>query len=200
VIDHKKHQLICEGVERLHGPRSPIPSGRHLALWIDFACINQDSSPAAELEERMAALIGCCDMLLTPIVDEDHKSWSLPLTFQNAIDDYKAVAWQEYWKRAWCRVEAYLAAAVPVEASKVRAKSYRGGLRAGLEAGRRPHCIFGTKELEKGGPPVFLPPMVNATYEKYLPAKGQLTSEADRPVVRALTTRTTKASRTATAA
>jgi len=94
---------------------------------------------------------------------------------------------QEYWRRAWCRVEAYLAAAVPVPDAQQRALCYRGGLRAGLEAGRRPHTIFGTKEMEEARPPIFLPPMVNATYERYAPAKGDLTSEADRTVVRMLT-------------
>ena len=50
----------------------------------------------------MAALIGVCDLVLTPIEDHTgHESWSLPIAITNGIEDYKAAAWQEYWRRAW---------------------------------------------------------------------------------------------------
>lgn len=114
-----------------------------------FSCINQDGAPAIELEERMASLVGMCDLILTPIVDPMHEEWALPLTFHNGIDDYKAEAWQEYWSRAWCRVEAFLAVSVPIDHSNREntAHKLRGGIRVANDAGRRPHAIFGTKEL-----------------------------------------------------
>jgi len=169
------------------GLASPIPRSFEVALWIDFACINQDGAPAQELEERMAAIIGVCDLLLTPIVDKKESSWKLPMTFDNPIEDYKAAAWKEYWQRAWCRVEAYLAANLPLTEGEERANLFRGGLRSAQLAGRRPHVIFGTKEYRAQRPPMFLPGMVDATFRRYPPAGGELTSEADRPVIRALT-------------
>ena len=58
---------------------------------------------------------------------------------------YKAAGWQEYWSRGWCRVEAMLAAVKAVKAG--RAALFGGALRTSLLAGRRPHVLFGTKEL-----------------------------------------------------
>ena len=99
---HSKYALVCEAVRRLQaGPSSPIPEHFKVALWVDYSCVDQDDSPAAELEERMATLVGLCDLLLTPVVDPEHKKWALPLTFENAIEDCQASAWKEYWKRAW---------------------------------------------------------------------------------------------------
>jgi len=187
VDTHCKHELICEAVARLKGPNSPIPENFKVALWMDFSCVNQDGAPAAELEERMAALIGVCDLLLTPVADSDHASWKLPISFNNAIEDYQAPAWREYWRRAWCRVEAFLAAVVPVESYQERARLFRGGMNVALSAGRRPQVIFGHKEVAENRPPLFLPPMLNTTFHKYAPAKGNLTSEGDRPVIIALT-------------
>jgi len=177
-----------EACERLRGLRAPIPEDMNIALWIDYSCIDQDSAPAEELEERMAALIGVCDLVLTPIEDHaGHESWSLPIAITNGIEDYKAAAWQEYWRRAWCRVEAFLAAAVPVEHEPTRVERFRGGIRTCKQAARRPHAIFGTKELAHDRPPLFIPSLVGATFLKYAPEHGDLTSEADRSVIALLT-------------
>ena len=202
----------------------------------------------------MAALIGVCDLVLTPIEDHTgHESWSLPIAITNGIEDYKAAAWQEYWRRAWsacapcvhgaaptipnphadlrrsqspcphphmpmcwrpiltcpcvgapsphahvlapdqslwesssisrpspdhlptisrrctcrCRVEAFLAAAVPVEHEPTRIERFRGGIRTCKQAARRPHAIFGTKELVHDRPPLFIPSLVGATFLKW---------------------------------
>ena len=47
-----------------------------------------------------------------------------------------------------------------------------------LEEGRRPHVLFGTKELEENRPPIFLPPLLHSAFLKYKPEEGQLTKEA----------------------
>ena len=138
VDTHCKHELICEAVARLKGPNSPIPENFKVALWMDFSCVNQDGALTSWMEELMAPLIGVCDLLLTPVADSDHASWKLPISFNNAFEDYQAPAWREYWRRAWCRVEAFLAAVVPVESYQERARLFRGGMNVALSAGRRP--------------------------------------------------------------
>lgn len=187
VDSHSKHQLIVEGCERMRGTNAPIRPECDIALWIDFGCVNQDGEPAAELEHRLAALIGVCDLLLTPVVDPQHEEWILPLTFTNAIEDYRASAWQEYWSRAWCRSETFLAAVIPVISDPARATLFNGGLKTAHKSSRRAHVIFGSKELEQNRLPIFVPPMMNATYYKYAPEKGYLTCEDDRPVIASLT-------------
>jgi len=185
----RKHELICEAVQRLQGVC--IPLDFHIALWVDFSCVNQDGAPAIELEERMASIIGLCDMLITPVVDLEHEQWEMPFAFVNPIEDYRAAHWREYWGRAWCRVEAFLAAVVPPPMGtgtfQDRSKHFKGGLQKGLADGRRPHVIFGTKELVHDVMPVFLPPMLGVTFSRYDPAQGNLFAEGDRPVIRKLT-------------
>ena len=52
--------------------------------------------------------------MLTPVVDLHHKDWDLGAP-DDLFTSYRATGWQEYWKRAWCRVESFLAAVVPAK-------------------------------------------------------------------------------------
>ena len=113
-----------------------------------FCCIDQDTDPGDELTQ-LDRLLRKCDIILTPIVDPDHASWKAPQTLTPGVGwlvDYKAAAWTEYWTRGWCRVEAMLGAAYPVDDGERRAAFFRGGLKTALLAGRRPHLLYGTKE------------------------------------------------------
>ncbi len=123
-------------------------------------------------------------MVLTPVVDPGHASWELQPTTAGWLDDYKAEAWREYWSRAWCRVEAMLGAAYPVTDAEQRAALFRGGLRTALLAGRRPHLLYGSKEVAENKPPKFLPPLLHGTFAKYKPEDGALTKpEQDKPTI-----------------
>ena len=73
-------------------------------------------------------------MLITPVVDRNHESWSLPQSIKNAILEYKAAAWQDYWLRAWCRVEAFLGSVSPLvedHGASSRSSHFQAGLHAG---------------------------------------------------------------------
>ena len=59
-------------------------------------------------------------------------------------------------------------------------------MKGSLEAGRRPHILYGTKENADRWPPLFLPPMLHSTFEEYNPDKGTLTKEEDRHRIRRL--------------
>ena len=52
-----------------------------------------------------------------------------------------------------------------------------------IAAGRRPMVLFGTKEQEENRTPLFLPPLLNSTFDKYAPEAGALTKEDDRVAV-----------------
>ena len=126
-----------------------------------------------------------CDLMLTPVVDVDHKTWAHPSTATNWFDQYLAPGWKEYWSRGWCRVEAMLAAVKPVAAG--RAELFRGAMKVHLLGGHRPHVLFGTKELEENAPVIFLPPLLHSKFEQYKPELGALTKDTDRVAVQRLT-------------
>ena len=54
-----------------------------------------------------------------------------------------------------------------------------------MEAGRRPHLLFGTRELEEIQAPIFLPPMLHVQLEKYAAHKvlGNLTRPSDKGAI-----------------
>ena len=166
----------------------------------DFSCINQDqASPGDELSLLMVACVSMCDVLLTPIHDPEHWKWELPVSIIDAFkvtphyiarvspshytlhsqQDYQAPAWHVYWQRAWCRVEAFLAAAVPLTIDG-RFRQFRAGLRARLQCNERPHLIFGTKELEESRPSLIMPALDYARLDDYHPRLGMLHDETDR--------------------
>lgn len=158
------------------------------AVWCDFCCVDQDGTPATELCDNMPALIASCDMMLTPVIDQGHEVWTRPPTWTDVFQEYGAAAWHEYWTRAWCRVEAMLAAVRPPTSDQnKRALLFRGALAAAISRGRRPHILFGSKELDLSFPPVFLPPLLNATFQRYKPEQGDLTCEEDRQTIGQLT-------------
>ena len=103
----------------------------------------------------------------------------------NWFDEYLAEGWKDYWSRGWCRVEVMLASVKPV--AEGRAELFRGQMKVHLLGGHRPHVLFGTKELERNAPPIFLPPLLHSYFETFAPERGELTKEADRVAVRRLT-------------
>ena len=190
-----KYRLILEALEKLcGGDTRPIPAGMEVALWIDYCCIDQDDAPSSELQ-NLGNLIGDCDLMLTPVVDVDHASWEYPemsprgrvqgVSPDDLFAQYQAAGWQEYWSRGWCRVEAMAAAVKPVAVG--RAELFCGSLQVAMLAQRRPHVLFGTKELEQERSPYFLPPLLHSAFDQFAPEKGSLTKESDRAAVRWLT-------------
>ena len=184
--DKSKYKLILAALKKLSGTAaSPIPEGFQIAVWLDFCCIDQDGAPSSELEQ-LGALISLCDLVLVPVIDHNHREWSYPARWSNHFEQYKAAGWTEYWDRAWCRVEAMLAAVKPVVDHAERATLFRGAMGNAIAAGRRPWALFGTKEQEERKPPIFLPPLANSTFDTYKPSKGSLTKETDRGLIETL--------------
>ena len=128
-----------------------------------------------------------CDLMLTPVVDPEHALWSLDAS-TDRFNGYKAKAWKEYWERAWCRLEALLAAVTPVQDNTARSKLFNtGALQSACQSGRRPHFVFGTKELDEQKPARGFPSLLNSFFESHSPDKGHLTDENDRELIARLT-------------
>jgi hypothetical protein len=118
-------------------------------MHIHSACVNQDGNPAAELNGSLAKVIGSCDMMVTPIHDKDWQKWSKNLTeIGDALTQYKAKQFEDYLSRGWCRLEMFFNANIPIDKRLERHEVFDGKLRRVMkEEGRRPHLLFGTREL-----------------------------------------------------
>ena len=58
-----------------------------------------------------------------------------------------------------------------------------------MQAGRRPHLLYGTREYKLNGyTPIQLPPLQNSWFDNYNPVKGKLTIESDREKIQQLVT------------
>uniref|UniRef100_A0A0G4G015 Heterokaryon incompatibility domain-containing protein n=1 Tax=Chromera velia CCMP2878 TaxID=1169474 RepID=A0A0G4G015_9ALVE len=184
--------LIVEGCERIASRQQPRVG---TAVFIDYCCLDQDDTTMTEIE-NLDVLMSRCDVVLTPVVDRDHYRWGYNLETErgpsNRFEDYRAEEWHLYWERGWCRLEAMYATAVPLRAG------YSGAERAALfkpcaaahllSLGRRLHCIFGTKEMEKNLPLFALPALLLNHVEGHWPVDGEFTVQRDREVLARLQT------------
>lgn len=143
---HDKFRLVVEAIDKIWGTFAPEMLKCY--IWVDFGCINQDGDPCGELK-HLDLIIQSCDLILTAIVDSGWSSWEKGNSTDGALADYKAEAWQEgYLHRAWCRVEMLYSAYVPLRshAGVKRNSKFRAALRTSLDAGRRAHMLYGTRE------------------------------------------------------
>jgi hypothetical protein len=135
-------------------------------------------------------IVGICDLILTNVYDT--QEWVLPSIYYNIFNDYKSPAWNgndyAYLNRGWCRVEMLYAANIPLEKdSAARMTKFKAGLLSSMQAGRRPHLLYGTKEHKRvGHNPTQLPPLQNSWFDNYNPVKGKLTKESDREKIQQL--------------
>jgi hypothetical protein len=79
------------------------------------------------------------------------------------------------------------AANIPLENDSAgRMEKFKLGLLSSVQAGRRPHLLYGTHEHKKGFYPIHLQPMRNSWFDNYNPVDGKLTKESDRVNIRSL--------------
>jgi hypothetical protein len=134
----------------------------------------------------MAKIIGSCDLMVTPVHDPDWRKWSANVgEIKDALTDYKAQSFSNYLASAWCRLEMFFNANVKVKAD--RARYFGGRLQDEMMTQmRRPHLLFGTRELQRSGDmPVIVRHLRDDEFKKYHPGEGKLTKEQDRQVIRA---------------
>jgi hypothetical protein len=183
--DGQKYKLCVDGIDKI---MKTMASGmQNCYLWLDFGCIDQDGDPAGELK-MLDKIISVCDCLFTPIFDKDHEQWKLPSAVSNMYDDYLSSAWNgqqfSYLNRGWCRIEMFYAVNVPLfEDSSSRYAKFTAGLAYHRSQGRRPHLLYGNKEVVDRRNPIELPPLQNSYYNKYNPVEGFVSVEKDKETI-----------------
>jgi hypothetical protein len=151
--NNDKLKLIFKAIEKIkHGFISDKIT--KIYLWLDYGCIDQDASACLELK-MLDKIIQACDLILTPIFDEAESFPWYDKLFKtglaNIYDQYGSPAWNEgdhgYLNRAWCRIEMFYAANIPlIPSSPHRIQQLKAGLLTSIQAGRRPHVLFGSCE------------------------------------------------------
>ena len=185
---HDKYKLMVAAVEKIMNTLTTMTT---CYVWLDFGCINQDAAACDELK-MLDKIVGVCDLILTNVYDT--QDWALPHIVHNWFDEYKSPAWNgndyAYLNRGWCRVEMLYAANIPLEKdSAARMTKFKAGLLSSMQAGRRPHLLYGTREHKLVGyNPIQLPPLQNSWFDNYNPVKGKLTKESDREKIQQLVT------------
>jgi hypothetical protein len=178
---HDKYSLVVDGISKLIS-RNVLNTYEEVYLWIDYSCLNQNSFPqTAHLS--LAKIIELCDCLFTPIVDDQAIDWSYEQTSFGPLVDYKAPAFQDgYLGRAWCRLEMFLAANLPIKNSLMR-DYLADRMKVAVLDKRRPHFIYGSRESVEGEDPIELFPLEKSSFDKLNPLRGYLTRSTDEPLV-----------------
>jgi len=160
--NNDKFNLIISAIDRIQAINAKLFS--QLYIWIDYCCTNQDNLKSTDYE-ILDKVIEACDIILTPIIDEDFDSWNLDDTCQAGyLHDYKAKAWNLYLNNSWTYLELLLAASIPLYPDtdiifSLRKSKASNALKQAMVVGRRPHFIYGTKEERNKKDPYLLPGM-----------------------------------------
>ncbi len=141
-------------------------------------------------------------MMVTPIHDPQWRKWyARSYSFSSMVNfveresetmgnhadpfrDYNAPGFMTYTERGWCRLEMFFNTNVPVNTA--REKLFGGKLREAMaKEKRRPHLVYGTREMERGDMPVILRPLRDDEFMAYHPGQGGLTDKRDALVINA---------------
>jgi hypothetical protein len=188
-VDGGKYKLCVKGIDTIL--KSMTSGIENCYLWIDFGCLDQDGNPAEDLKKMLYKIVQVCDCLFTPIYEIEHSIWEFPSANDNLYDRYVSPAWQgtprSYLNRAWCRMEMLYATNVPLlEDGAERQHKLKAGLAYHKSQGRRPHLLFGSKELEETRTPIILSPLQNLYFNKYNPIDGAVSIEEDKEIIKGL--------------
>jgi hypothetical protein len=184
-VDAGKYQLCIDGIEKVM--KIMAPGMQNCYLWIDFGCIDQDGNPEGELR-MLDKIMRVCDCLFTPIYDKDHINWQFPDEYVNLYDGYRSSVWNgtdhSYLNRGWCRVEMFYAVNIPLienlSSHLSRKDKFALGFAFHYSEGKRPHLLFGSKEVHTKVLPRILPPLENSYFDKFHPCDGAVTVARDK--------------------
>ena len=185
---NEKFYLCKKGI--VQAWKSLAPHMKKCYIWLDFGCMNQDADPAGELKQ-LHDIVGSCDCLFTPIVQQSDFNWRFNPCYENIYVEYMADAWKTgpyaYLNRGWTRVEMLYASTIPLcyKYTK-RSEKFAEGMKYQHSLGHRPHLLYGTHELKKSLPVIVIPPLSNSYFEDFHPEKGYVSYEQDRIKIRSL--------------
>jgi hypothetical protein len=178
-VGNDKYKVIVQGITgilRIHAPGMT-----QCYLWLDFSCLHQNTNLTYGGLHTMEIIMKSMDCIFTPITDEWSCSTRMIEKWDQEID---APCWihetNGYIHRAWCRLEMFYAANVPMLInSPSRGSKFKYGLHLHHIFNRRPHFVFGISELKTLRVPLLLPPFQNSNFTRYDPRQGQLTCSSD---------------------
>jgi hypothetical protein len=183
-VNDSKFRLCCNGINLLK--ESMLASTEiRCYLWIDYSCIDQEGTPALELN-HLKEIISVCDCVFTPVVDDNPGAWEFEHRRPDLYHDIRSPFWAHesagYINRAWCRVEMLYAATIAVDESRKAAKLglFKAGLLYHQREGRRPHFVYSNKEEARIW---VLPPFQHSFFDRYDPTKGALTFPGDATII-----------------
>ena len=85
-IYHDKFNLMISAVNALIFSQTTNIKEENVYVWIDFASMNQDEDAAGELKQ-LKKIVQVCDLMLTPLVDYNHKDWAITPTKEGYLYD-----------------------------------------------------------------------------------------------------------------
>jgi hypothetical protein len=193
--DNKQYKLCVAGVENLLV--SNKIALKKCFLWIDYGCVDQgDLEVLAEkdhtnkvdhikaVDPRMGQIMHHCDCMLTPDTD------LAELVRTNSLWDREKVAHAGhggYLNRGWCILEMFYATFIPLSrASQAKQKHVSRAVEHAFDLKKRPHFVFGEKEMVHDKAPLIVPVMRRSAMQTRDPVKGYFTHEEDVKVVKIL--------------
>ena len=179
-VSNEVYQLCVRGISQLLAEYAPAI--RYCYIWMDYCCLNQNNCLTPELGEDLIHIIRHSDCLFTPIADERHIR-----RLSHSYKDYEAKSWisqdMGYIHRAWCRLEMFYAANIPLETTHERSLHFQKQLRMSHQNRVRPHFVYGRSEANQNLPPVTLPPLKNISFTELDPRQGLITHAEDLEVI-----------------
>lgn len=186
-VDNDKFKLCVQGIQWVKERFAPAMN--KCFVWMDFSCVDQKNRQELDKSfKRYDKIMECCDLMFTPIVDHNRR-WDLPMSgSKDLFQDYQAPLWNQgehaYLNRRWCRVEMLYAANIPTldnteESEFERYMMFKGGLAYACKHKRRPHVLYGHREVDILNGPLILPALSNYYLELYSPTVGSLTNNED---------------------
>lgn len=184
---NEKFKLVVEAIRIIK--QSYAPGMSEAFIWLDYGCINQEDNPADELKQ-LDEIVRNCDLIFTPIFDENPDSWIYPKSWNNMYEEYRSPNWCDevygYVNRGWCRVEMFYAANIPTKNSPERIEKFAAGLKHHAMNGVRPHILYGSKDVAERSFPLPLSPLQNSLFSSLHPAAGSVSFESDTVVIQRL--------------
>jgi AMP deaminase len=161
-----------------------------ILLWVDYCCLEQTGGvETARGVDSLPSYIERCDALLTPVVEEnpEQRWWTeeggwRPFTDNkfNLFNQYASPAWIVYKNRAWCRVEFFVNGNAQ---EHYDCNDYFHLNGSTSHRNDRVHLLYGQREMERGGQPWVLPPLLLSYFKQFKPTEGELTYESDRDTI-----------------
>ncbi|CAM9227681.1 unnamed protein product [Ectocarpus sp. 12 AP-2014] len=187
----EKYRLIAEAGDRI---RAHLPPDVRVLLWIDYSCVDQDSTRRSKATMRgMREYMRRCDAILTvyPGDAADNGKEFLPNRFFKSCawaGSYKSLA--HYCTRGWCRLEMLLGQTEPLPQDGfmfnflLPKEKKASGAKASV--GYRPHFLYGAHQRPHNGRIDLVPRQSSRWFKKHHPGQGNFTHESDRDVIRAV--------------